>query len=226
MKHRNSHLLMGYWSRSRRGREVPDQSDIDPRAVKRMLSHIFILEARDAAYPVYRLAGTMLCDRFGRELRGAGFLSLWEARARETLILLMGQSLAARLPLCLSAAGETDHSTMIEMETVLAPLTFGSGPPQRFLGITQFLGDSYQVGGAPIALQRLLGSKLIREGESLHSDMDPPGPPPFESRRSSRAPHLRLVVSRNGPTLHCDLDRNMRRVIENFEVSSITSLVR
>jgi hypothetical protein len=112
------------------------------------------------------------------------------------------------------------------METVLAPLTFGSGPPQRFLGITQFLGDSYQVGGAPIALQRLLGSKLIREGESLHSDMDPPGPPPFESRRSSRAPHLRLVVSRNGPTLHCDLDRNMRRVIENFEVSSITSLVR
>ena len=69
MKHRNSHLLIGYWSRIRRGRNAPDQSDIDPRAIKRMLAHIFILEAKDSSRPVYRLAGTTLCDRFGQELR-------------------------------------------------------------------------------------------------------------------------------------------------------------
>ena len=38
MKHKNSHLLVGYWSRLRKGREVPDQTDIDPRAIKRLLS--------------------------------------------------------------------------------------------------------------------------------------------------------------------------------------------
>jgi len=29
MKHKNSHLLVGYWSRLRKGREVPAQGDID-----------------------------------------------------------------------------------------------------------------------------------------------------------------------------------------------------
>ena len=73
MKHRNSHLLIGYWSRLRAGRDVPDQTDIDPRAIKRMLSQIFILDARDPARPFYRLAGTKLCERFGLELRGTSF---------------------------------------------------------------------------------------------------------------------------------------------------------
>jgi hypothetical protein len=221
MKHRNSHLLIGYWSRSRRGRALPDQADIDPRSIKRMLSHVFILEARDVANPVYRLAGTTLCDRFGQELRGISFLSLWEARARETLVLLLGQSLGAKLPLCLSTMGETAQRGMMEMETVLAPLTFGSATPQRFLGITQFLGDSSQLGGASVALQRLMGAKTIREGEPSHSDYDPPAPPPLASSRgANRAPHLRLVVSRESPTLHCELDEAMTNAMESFTFAS------
>ena len=73
MKHRNSHLLVGYWSRLRKGRTVPDQTDIDPRAIKRMLSYVFILDASDITRPTYRLAGTSLCDRFGCELKGMNF---------------------------------------------------------------------------------------------------------------------------------------------------------
>jgi hypothetical protein len=218
MKHRNSHLLIGYWSRSRRGRALPDQVDIDPRAIKRMLSHVFILEARDVTNPIYRLAGTTLCDCFGQELRGIGFLSLWEARARETLVLLLGQSLAAKLPLCLSTIGETAQSAMMEMETVLAPLTFGTASPQRFLGITQFLSDPSQLGGTSIALQRLMGSKTIRDGEPFHSDCDPPAPPPLAGSR--RAPHLRLVVSRDSPTLHCERYEAMTNAMECFAFAS------
>lgn len=226
MKHRNSHLLIGYWSRTRRGRRVPDQSDIDPRAIKRMLSQVFILDARDTARPLYRLGGTVLCDHFGRELRGTSFLSLWEGRAKDTLALLLGQSLSAHAPLCLSAIGETARSATIETETVLAPLTFGPGAPQRFLGITQFLGDASQFDG-PITLLRLTGSNLIREDEPVYTDIEPPSPPRFERGRPfSRAPHLRLVVSRDTPTLHCDLDDAARRAIAAFDFSFVTRLVR
>ena len=224
MKHRNSHLLIGYWSRTRRGRTVPDQSDIDPRAIKRMLSQVFILEARDTARPLYRLAGTLLCDCFGQELRGTSFLSLWEGRAKDTLALLLGQSLAANLPVCLSGIGETERSATIETETVLAPLTFGSGVPQRFLGITQFLGDTSLLDG-PIVLLRLTGSKMIREGEPVHTDIEPPAPPPFDTGRRSSAPHLRLVVSRGTPTLHRDLDDTARSAIEALDIYSATGLV-
>ena len=54
MKHKNSHLLVGYWSRIRKGRDVPDQTDIDPRAIKRMLPYVFILDVEDPSRPIYR----------------------------------------------------------------------------------------------------------------------------------------------------------------------------
>lgn len=226
MKHRNSHLLIGYWSRTRRGRRAPDQSDIDPRAIKRILSQVFILDARDTACPEYRLAGTLLCDRFGQELRGTAFLSLWEARARDALTLLLGQSLAGSVPICLSAVGETSRCTTIETEIVLAPITFGSSAPHRFLGITQFLGDPSQLDG-PIVQLRLMGSKMIREDQPDHTEIQPPTLPPFDSgRRRIKAPHLRLVVSQNTPTLHCEMDQTMRRVIESFDFPSSEPLVR
>ena len=71
MKHRNSHFAVGYWSRLRQGRLAPDQADIDPRALKRLLPNVFLLEARGDGAFVYRLAGTALCDRYGAELRGS-----------------------------------------------------------------------------------------------------------------------------------------------------------
>ena len=52
MKHKNSHLLVGYWSRLRSGREVPDQTDIDPRQIKRLLSYTFILDCENPSRPV------------------------------------------------------------------------------------------------------------------------------------------------------------------------------
>ena len=70
MKHKNSHLLVGYWSRLRAGREVPDQTDIDPRAIKRLLSYTFILDCENPARPVYRLAGTALVRTFRFRTQG------------------------------------------------------------------------------------------------------------------------------------------------------------
>ena len=98
MKHKNSHLLVGYWSRLRKGRDVPDQTDIDPRAIKRMLPYVFIVEAENPARPVYRLAGTALCERFGFELKGTGFLAHWEAQSSTALASLLQQALKLKQP--------------------------------------------------------------------------------------------------------------------------------
>jgi hypothetical protein len=226
MKHRNSHLLVGYWSRLRKGRDVPDQIDIDPRSIKRMLSSIFILEASDAARPIYRLAGTTLCERFGSELKGTNFLSHWEAQSRGALIVLLRQALVLKQPICISSIAATAECGMVEMETILAPVSFGDGTPTRFIGMVQVLGDAAALAGHPIAFERLVGSQLIREGEPL-SDIDTPPPPmpPFEPVRSHpRAPHLRLVVSRGKPvTVHreAEMDVMMRRLISALDIAPL-----
>ncbi len=197
MKHRNSHLLVGYWSRLRKGRPIPDQSDIDPRALKRMLPDMLILDAVDPSHPLYRLAGTQLCERHGSELRGTNFLAGWEVRSRRDLAGLLAQALQTHQPLCLSSFGTSPQASVVEMETLLAPVSFGGGGATRFVGMVQILGDGAQLADKPIAFQRLTDAQLVQEDEPL-SVMEPPlRRPTFHTRDASgaaRAPHLRLVV--------------------------------
>ena len=192
MKHRNSHLLVGYWSRLRQGRAVPDQTDIDPRAIKRMLSYVFILDASDIARPVYRLAGTSLCECFGTELKAINFLSHWESQSRVALSSLLARSLKTCQPLCLSSVAATAERGMVECETVLAPLSFGSEKPIRFIGMMQMLNDMSTLAGRPIAFERLVGSRLVNEDEpALES------PARDDNRSQDAMPYLRLVVNRD-----------------------------
>ena len=230
MKHRNSHLLVGYWSRLRRGRPIPDQTDIDPRAIKRMLSYIFILEACDITRPTYRLAGTSLCERFGCEMKGMNFLAHWEGQSRNVLIALLRQSLATQQPVCLSSIAATADCGMVELETTLAPVSFGDGGPTRFFGIVQVLSDIAMLGGRPIAFERLVTSQLVRENDPIpvHEDTAPPPPPPAiwppqgGLRTHPRAPHLRLVVSRPDlPAVHCEMDETMLALIAALDILTV-----
>jgi hypothetical protein len=203
MKHKNSHLLVGYWGRLRKGRAVPDQSDIDPRAIKRLLSYVFILDCENPARPLYRLAGTALCERFGFELKGTSFLAHWESQSGLSLAPLLRQALKARQPLCLSSIAATADNGMVELETVLTPVSFNSGVPTRFFGTVQMLSDPTPLLGRSIAYQRLVGSHLVQEDEPLpvYDQNLPPPPPPSQLRAHPKAPYLRLVASQDNPAL-------------------------
>src|SRR5215475_10276212 len=199
MKHKNSHLLVGYWSRLRNGRDVPDQTDIDPRQIKRLLSYTFILDCENPTRPVYRLAGTALCERFGFELKGTGFLAHWESQSGLALASLLRQSLKLRQPVCLSSIAATPDNGMVEMETVLTPVSFNGSEPQRFFGLVQMLSDPTPLLGRTIAYQRLIASQLVQEDEPVpqYDQTNPPPPPPPGPvlRSHAKAPYLRLVIN-------------------------------
>ncbi len=205
MKHRNNHFAIGYWSLIRRGRPAPDQSDVDPKALKRLLPFVFLLEARHSHF-VYRLAGTTLCERYGGELRGRDFLAQWDRDSRSRLSALLKDALAESTPLCLTSVGTTADCRMIEIETVLMPVTFNGEVPERFLGVAQALADATPLLGRSIAFEKLVASDLIREGDCAVPEpaMIPPPPPPPPVRRprasrTSRGAHLKLVVSQARP---------------------------
>ncbi len=203
MKHKNSHLLVGYWSRLRNGRDVPDQTDIDPRQIKRLLSYTFILDCENPSRPVYRLAGTALCERFGFELKGTGFLAHWESQSGLALASLLRQALQTNQPVCLSSIAATADNGMVELETILAPVSFNGSQPKRFFGLVQMLSDPTPLLGRAIAYERLIASQLINEDEPLpHYDQNlPPPPPPSMMKSHPKAPYLRLVVNQDHPNL-------------------------
>jgi hypothetical protein len=204
MKHKNSHLLVGYWSRLRKGRNVPAQGDIDPRAIKRLLSYVFILDCANPARPIYRLAGTGLCERFGFELKGTSFMAHWEAQSSLSLTTLLRQALKAGQPLCLSSIAATADSGMVELETILTPVSLTGGAPTRFFGLVQMLSDPAPLLGRSIAYERLIGSQLVQEDEPMpnyEQNLPPPPPPVMPMRSHPKAPYLRLVVSQERPAL-------------------------
>ncbi len=204
MKHKNSHLLVGYWSRLREGREVPDQTDIDPRQIKRLLSYTFILDCDTVGRPVYRLAGTGLCERFGFELKGTGFLAHWESQSGIVLASLLRQALKLRQPVCLSSIAVTADNGMAELETTLTPVSFNGGEPSRFFGLVQLMSDPTPLLGRAIAYERLIASHLVQEDEqNFHQDrnLPPPPPPSTTTKAHPKAPYLRLVISQDHPSL-------------------------
>jgi hypothetical protein len=196
-------LLVGYWSRLRKGRDVPVQAAIDPRAIKRRLPDVFILDCENPARPLYRLAGTALCERFGFELKGTSFLGHWEAQSGLALASLLRQALKQGQPLCLSSIGATADNGMVELETILTPVSLTGGAPTRFMGMVQMLSDPTPLLGRAIAYERLVGSQLIQEDEPLpqYDQNLPPPPPPTMLRAHPKAPYLRLVVSKDNPAL-------------------------
>lgn len=219
MKHKNSHLLVGYWSRLRQGRDVPDQTEIDPRAISRLLPYVFILDAENPARPIYRLAGTALCERLGFELKGTGFLTHWEAHSSVALGSLLQQALWLKQPVCLTSIGATADCGMVELETILLPIKFGESGPTRFLGMIQIMSDVTQLRGRPIAFQRLAASEIIREDEPrpYQNNNPPPPPPPPAYRTHPKAPHLRLVVSQDRPaTMNFEAENVLERMFEVF----------
>ena len=196
MKHRNSHLLVGYWSRIRAGRPVPDQTEIDPKAIKRLLPFTFIVNCEHPSRPYYRLAGTGLCERFGAELKGTGFLAFWDSSSATAIAALLRQSLCLRQPVCLFSMATTEAGFIAELETVVTPVSFNGGEPRRLFGLVQLLSDPGPLAEQKIVHQRLIGSQLVAEGDVALE--------PFVARAHSALPAapLRLVVSQAAPQPH------------------------
>jgi hypothetical protein len=212
MKHRNSHFAVGYWSRLRSGRAVPDQVDIDPKALKRLLPIVFLLEARADGSYVYRLAGTTLCERYGGELRGRNYLDPWDPASRLQLLKLLRQATAERLPLCINSVGATAQCGMVEIETVLMPIRSGTELPERFLAVAQVLTDVASLAGEPISFERMVSAKLVREEHRAASPGEPRPGPGRDWRAHPRAPHLRLVNFDRADPLRFDVGRMVRDV--------------
>src|SRR5262245_1342939 len=89
MKHPASRELYAYWTAQRGTRRAPNRNQIDPGVIRGILGDSFMINREVGTDAVFRLAGTRICDMFGRELKGERFLSLWDARSHTELRMLL-----------------------------------------------------------------------------------------------------------------------------------------
>jgi hypothetical protein len=156
MQQTTSKQLYAYWDRVRNGRRAPQRFEIEPAKIAPLLPETFIAECAGPHGVRFRLAGTKICEQFGRELRGVEFLSLWQPGDQEALISLL------RTVLTDAAVGEvvfqayTEENRQAKFELVLMPLMHTGHAVNRILGAISAIDPPFWLGASALVRQEMI----------------------------------------------------------------------
>jgi hypothetical protein len=149
MKHPLTRELYEYWN-GRRGEEaMPERSDIDPAAIRRILADSFVLAVEPGQSPRFRVAGTKVCELFGRELRGEDFMALWgqetAPQIRDFVALVAGEGIG----ILAGVTMEAGDGLACPLELLILPLSHQGKGGQRMLGSLVPLEQPFWLGTRP-----------------------------------------------------------------------------
>lgn len=163
MKHPASRELYAYWQELRGRRPAPERSEIEPGAIRQVLSDAFILALdRAAGYP-FRLAGTRLCALFGRELKGESFVGLWDEASHRTIVDLLAILADEWVGTVAGVTAQNSEGETVELELLLLPLSFPRPSLARTIGVLAPFKIPQWIGSRPIGALTL-GSRRHIEG--------------------------------------------------------------
>ncbi|MFM9937958.1 MAG: PAS domain-containing protein [Hyphomicrobiaceae bacterium] len=181
MRQRTSQLLFQYWNDVRGERMAPERFDIEPSRIAGILPETCIFE-RDGEHAYqFRLAGTRICDNWGRELRGTSLHLLALPGDRPVLDDVMETVTDQGAVALFEFAATTRDGRDIAFEALLLPLLHMTGTVSRYLGAI-----------SPIDPPAWLGTEVLTAGPLIsHAVLWPDGRPYALIERNHRqAPFL------------------------------------
>ncbi len=131
---------------------APCRLEIEPSRIYSILPETFIIEKKiDQSY-AFRLAGTRICQQFGRELRGHDCVTIWRREDRQMIEELLDSLSADGRVGLIKFTGSTDTGRSATFEMIVLPLLH---PDQnqlisRFLGAIAVSGNTYWLGSWPL----------------------------------------------------------------------------
>ncbi len=171
MKHAASRELYAYWQERRGNRQAPERAEIEPGAIRQVLSDSFIVALDRATGHPFRLAGTRVCALFGRELKGEPFIGLWAGASQPVVSDLLGILDHERVGTVAGVTAQTGDGEAIEMELLLLPLSATRPSLARTIGILAPLNIPQWLGSSPIGALTLGSRRHV--GASIEPGMLP-----------------------------------------------------
>ncbi|HZC54995.1 MAG TPA: PAS domain-containing protein [Xanthobacteraceae bacterium] len=150
MKHAASRELYAYWDKRRGKRPAPERAEIEPGAIRHVLSDAFILAFDDGAGHPFRLAGTRVCALFGRELKSERFIGLWAAASQPTIADLMTILDQEKVGTVAGVTAQNGNGEPIDLELLLLPLSSTRPSLARTIGVLAPLKVPKWLGSSPI----------------------------------------------------------------------------
>ena len=179
MRFEKSKQLYNYWLNLKGNRAAPERSEIEPGDIRKLLGDTFILEVNHAAkYVIYRLAGTKLCDAYGKELKGLGYLVHWEEGDTVKVLSAISNVYSNNIPNVISHHGRTEQNRFMDYETLLLPLQPVSDGTTRILGISSPGKTPFWLGAEPIVSHHLRSIRQMGVSGSKQNETIPFRTPP------------------------------------------------
>jgi hypothetical protein len=150
MKHPASRELFAYWEERRGKRSAPERADIEPGAIRKVLSDAFILAIDGGAGHPFRLAGTRVCALFGRELKGDPFIGLWAGASQPVVSNLLAILNDERVGTIAGVTAQNADGEPIDLELLLLPLSASRPSLARTIVILAPLKEPQWLGSSPI----------------------------------------------------------------------------
>jgi hypothetical protein len=136
MLHSNTERLIDYWRERKRGAFSPSRSTIDPTEISGLLPQVFILGRAAPGRFVFRLAGGLVTQVHGRDLRQLDFLEVWTGDERPRLAAALEAARRGCEPIVAVAEARSSGGSA-PIELTLAPLLAETAPQDRVLGLYQ-----------------------------------------------------------------------------------------
>jgi len=188
MRTRGARRLYSRWREAKGDGIAPERGMIEPRALKEVLPWVFILDRVDREMSPFRLAGTGLCEFYGRELKAANFLSFWQGDCRRTARSLIDNVVMMPTPGVIDFEAWAMNERTLSGEILLLPLIAADGEVHQMLGGWFPLVTHDPMLEKPLLRQRIDNIRIIDhdDREIVPGDLTPPEQMPYG---------LRLVVS-------------------------------
>ena len=171
MKHAASQELYAYWDERRGKRAAPERAEIEPGAIRHVLSDAFILAVDPRGGHPFRLAGTRVCALFGRELKNEPFIGLWAAASQPTIADLIAILNEESVGTVAGVTAQNADGEPIDLELLLLPLSSTRPSLARTIGVLAPLKTPKWLGSSPLGALNLGPRRHV--GASLENRLLP-----------------------------------------------------
>lgn len=201
MRQKATRELFAYWNALRRERAAPDRAEIDPAAIRGILSDAFMIEAdREGGFPL-RLTGARLNALWLTETKGRSFVDLW-GEDGASVAAAIWTVMDGAVPVVMGATAAPADRPALDLELLLLPLRHYGRTHARILGAVAYANHPDWLGLIPVERLALRSMRIMSATDArveLPIVRRPQFAPP--ARRPARASHLRVLPGGLGAKL-------------------------
>lgn len=154
LRHASSQGLFEYWDALRGARPAPERHEVDLIEIKPILSNVFFAERNPGNFAMFQFAGSRINALHGLDLQGHSMIGVWCASSAGEFIKAIERLTSHGVPVAISSVGLFRNRGETEIETVILPLSHGSGFG-RIMGTHLNLGMSQGYWNGPLAACRI-----------------------------------------------------------------------